>query len=97
MNPPGFDGRETAGGSVKKRDWIPFVSLGVFMGTLILGIAGFGFERIGRLEARMDRIEERLNDLDRRVSRIEGILMIRVDRAELSGPGEQGRDDPPEG
>ena len=44
----------------------------------------------------MDRIEERLNDLDRRVSRIEGILMIRVDRAELSGPVEQGRDDPPE-
>ena len=82
---------------MKKRGWIPFVSLGVFMGTLILGIAGFGFERIGRLEARMDRIEERLNDLDRRVSRIEGILMIRVDRGELSGPGEQGGDDPPEG
>ena len=81
---------------MKRKDWIPFVSLGVFLASLNLAIAGLGFERIARLEARIDRIEERLNDLDRRVSRIEGILMIRMDRAELSGPVEQSRENPPE-
>ncbi len=95
MSPDGLDGREPAGGSVKRKEWIPFVSLGVFLASLNLAIAGLGFDRIARLEVRIDRIEERLNDLDRRVSRIEGILMIRVDRAELSRPAEPNADDPP--
>lgn len=77
---------------MKKKEWIPFVSLGVFMAVMNLTIAGFGFERINRLEmrmdrieARMDRLEDRLSALEQRVSRIEGVLMIRVDRAE-AGP-----------
>lgn len=90
--PDGSDGRKTPGGNVKKRDWIPFVSLGVAQAALMLGIAGFGFAhlnarmdrleaRMDRLEARMDRLEERietrLDGLDRRVSRIEGVLRLR--------------------
>ena len=74
---------------MKRKDWIPFVSLGVFMAVMNLTIAGFGFERINRLEARMDRIEarmdrleERLSALEQRVSRIEGVLMIRVSPTE---------------
>ena len=59
---------------MKKRDWIPFVSLGVAQAALMLGIAGFGF---AHLNARLDRIEARLDDLDRRVSRIEGVLRLR--------------------
>ena len=73
---------------MKRKDWIPFVSLGVAQAALMLGIAAFGFAhldaRMDRLEARMDRIEDRLDDLDRRVSRIEGVLMLRADQ-ELSG------------
>ena len=72
---------------MKKKDWIPFVSLGVTQAALMLGIAAFGFAhlnaRMDRIEARMDRIEERLDDLDRRVSRIEGVLMLRAEQ-ELS-------------
>ena len=52
----------------KTRKWIPCVSLGVFMAVMNLTIAAFGFERIDRLEARMDRIE--------------GVLMLRVERAD---------------
>ena len=94
MSPDGLDGREAAGGSVKRREWIPFVSLGVFMAVMNLTIAAFGFERIDRLEARIDRIEtriearmgrleERLGSLEQRVSRIEGVLLLR----ERSGAG----------
>ncbi len=76
---------------MKKKEWIPFVSLGVAQAALMLGIAGFGFAhlnarldrleerlnaRMDRIEARMDRIETRLDDLDRRVSRIEGVLRL---------------------
>ena len=96
MSPHGLDGREPAGGSVKRKEWIPFVSLGVFMAVMNLTIAAFGFERIDRLEARMDRIEarvdriearmdrleERISVLEQRVSRIEGVLMLRVERAD---------------
>ena len=88
MSPSGLDGRQPAGGSVKRKEWIPFVSLGVFMAVMNLTIAAFGFERIDRLEARMDRIEariearmdrldERLSSLEQRVSRIEGVLLLR--------------------
>ena len=91
MSPQGLDGREPAGGSVKRKEWIPFVSLGVFLAVMNLTIAAFGFERIDRLEARMDRIEaridriearmdrleERLSSLEQRVSRIEGVLLLR--------------------
>ena len=104
MNPPGFDGRELAGGSVKRKEWIPFVSLGVFMAVMNLTIAGFGFERINRLEVRMDRlearidrIEERLSSLEQRVSRIEGVLMIRVDRADAGALPPDGGSEPPKG
>ncbi len=69
---------------MKKKDWIPFVSLGVAQAALMLGIAAFGFShldaRMDRIEARIDRIEERLDDLDRRVSRIEGVLMLRAEQ-----------------
>ena len=89
MSPEGLDGREPAGGSVKRKEWIPFVSLGVFMAVMNLTIAAFGFERIDRLEvrmdrieARMDRLEERISVLEQRVSRIEGVLMLRVERAD---------------
>lgn len=68
---------------MKKRDWIPFVSLGVFLGTMNLAIAGIGFSRIDRLEDRMDRfearIEQRLDDLDRRVSDLEARIEERLD------------------
>ena len=91
MSPDGLDGREPAGGSVKRKEWVPFVSLGVFLAVMNLTIAAFGFERIDRLEARMDRIEarmdriearmdrleERLSSLEPRVSRIEGVLLLR--------------------
>lgn len=63
------------------RNWIPFVTLGVLMAVMNLTVAAFGFERIDRLEARMDRFEERLSSLEPRVSRIEGVLMLQVDRA----------------
>lgn len=73
---------------MKRKEWIPFVSLGVFMAVMNLTIAAFGFERIDRLEARMDRMEariearmdrldERLSSLELRVSRIEGVLLLR--------------------
>lgn len=90
--PDGSHGRETPGGNVKRKEWIPFVSLGVAQAALMLGIAGFGFahlnarmdrleDRLDRLELRLDRLEERiesrLDDLDRRVSRIEGVLRLR--------------------
>ncbi len=103
-NPPGFDGRELAGGRVKRKEWIPFVSLGVFMAVMNLTIAAFGFERIDRLEARMDRlearmdrIEERLINLEQRVSRIEGVLMIRVERADARALPPGGGSEPPKG
>ena len=76
MSPEGLDGREPAGGSVKRKEWIPFVSLGVFMAVMNLTIAGFGFERIDRLEARMDRIEARMDRIEGRMDRIE----VRMDR-----------------
>ena len=76
MSPEGLDGREPAGGSVKRKEWIPFVSLGVFMAVMNLTIAGFGFERIDRLEARMDRIEARMDRIEARMDRIEA----RMDR-----------------
>ena len=80
--------------AVKKKDWIPFVSLGIVQAALMLGIAAFGFAhldaRMDRLEARMDRIEERLDDLDRRVSRIEGVLMLRADQDLSASAGEPG-------
>ena len=80
---------------MKRKDWIPFVSLGVAQAALMLGIAAFGFAhlnarmdrleaRMDRLEARLDRLEERVDSLDRRVARIEGVLMLRADQ-ELSG------------
>ena len=76
---------------MKRKDWIPFVSLGVAQAALMLGIAAFGFAhldtrmdrieaRMDRIEARMDRIEDRLDDLDRRVARIEGVLMLRAEQ-----------------
>lgn len=69
---------------MKRKDWIPFVSLGVAQAALMLGIAAFGFDhldaRMDRIESRMDRIEDRLDDLDRRVSRIEGVLMLRAEQ-----------------
>ena len=84
MNPDGFAGQESPEGNVKRKDWIPFVSLGVAQAALMLGIAAFGFAHLGarldRIEARMERIEERLDDLDRRVSRIEGVLMLRAEQ-----------------
>jgi len=116
MSPKGLDGREPAGGSVKRKEWIPFVSLGVFMAVMNLTIAAFGFERIDRLEtrmdrlevrlearmgrlearmdrleARMDRLEERLISLEQRVSRIEGVLRLRVEQADGGGLSEDGR------
>ena len=116
MSPKGLDGREPAGGSVKRKEWIPFVSLGVFRSVMNLTIAAFGFERIDRLEtrmdrlevrlearmdrlearmdrleARMDRLEERLISLEQRVSRIEGVLRLRVEQADGGGLSEDGR------
>ena len=89
---------------MKRKEWIPFVSLGVFMAVMNLTIAGFGFERINRLEVRMDRlearidrIEERLSSLEQRVSRIEGVLMIRVDRADAGALPPDGGSEPPKG
>ena len=76
MSPEGLDGREPAGGGVKRKEWIPFVSLGVFMAVMNLTIAGFGFERIDRLELRMDRIEARMDRIEARMDRIEA----RMDR-----------------
>ena len=80
---------------MKKKDWIPFVSLGVAQAALMLGIAAFGFAhldarmdrieaRMDRIEARIDRIEDRLDHLDRRVARIEGVLMLRTEEQDLS-------------
>ena len=90
MNSEEWGARQPPGGNVKKRDWIPFVSLGVFLGTMILTIAGLGFSRIDRLETRIDRLEarmeERLDDLDRRVSRIEGVLLLRAEEAADGDP-----------
>jgi len=104
MSPEGLGGRQPAGASVKRKEWIPFVSLGVFMAVMNLTIAGFGFERINRLEARMDRIEarmdrieDRLSSLEQRVSRIEGVLMLRVERADAGGLSEDGRPEEPKG
>ena len=77
---------------MKRKDWIPFVSLGIAQAALMFGIAGFAhldarMDRLeARLNARMDRIEERLDDLDRRVSRIEGILRPRADEEAGSAP-----------
>ena len=82
---------------MKRKEWIPFVSLGVFMAVMNLTIAGFGFERINRLGARMDRIEERLINLEQRVSRIEGVLMIRVERADARALPPGGGSEPPKG
>ena len=83
MNSEEWGVREPPGGNVKKRDWIPFVSLGVFLGTMNLAIAGLGFNRIDRLEDRMDRlevrIEARLDNLDRRVSDLEARMEERLD------------------
>ena len=64
------------------RNWVPFVSLGVFMAVMNLTIAAFGFERIDRLETRMDRLEVRL---DARMDRLEARmdrLEVRMDRLE---------------
>ncbi|GEM_PF-1998413 len=104
MSPEGLDGREPAGGSVKRKEWIPFVSLGVFMAVMNLTIAGFGFERINRIEARMDRIavrmdriEDRLSSLEQRVSRIEGVLMLRVERADAGASPPGGSREEPKG
>ncbi len=81
---------------MKRKEWIPFVSLGVFMAVMNLTIAAFGFERIDRLETRMDRLEaridridDRLSGLEQRVSRIEGVLLLGVERpdAGASPPG----------
>ena len=113
--PDGSDGREPPGGNVKRKDWIPFVSLGVAQAALMLGIAGFGFAhlnaRMDRLEARMDRLEARLDrfearldrfeerletrldDLDRRVSRIEGVLRLRpIEETAVEPSGMPGSD-----
>lgn len=86
---------------MKRKEWIPFVSLGVFMAVMNLTIAAFGFERIDRLEARMDRIEaridrleERLSSLEQRVSRIEGVLMLRVERADAGALPDDGPEEP---
>ena len=67
---------EPPGGMMKRRDWTLLVSLMVAQTTLILGIGAFGFYR---LDDRMDRMETRLDDLDRRVARIEGILRLQAD------------------
>ena len=88
---------------MKKRDWIPFVSLGVAQAALMLGIAGFGFAhlnaRMDRIEERLDRLEERietrLDDLDRRVSRIEGVLRLRPLDEPGGDPAPRGDDEPP--
>lgn len=111
MSPDGLDGREPAGGSVKRKEWIPFVSLGVFMAVMNLTIAAFGFERIDRLEARMDRIEarmdriearmdrleERISRVEQRVARIEGVLRLQVDRGDAAALAEGGRPEEPKG
>ena len=101
MSPDGLDGREPAGGSVKRKEWIPFVSLGVFMAVMSLTIAAFGFERIDRLEARMDRIEaridrleERLGRVEQRVSRIEGVLLLRERPGAGASPPGGGSEEP---
>ena len=90
-------------GMMKRRDWTLLVSLMVAQTTLILGIGGFGFyrlddrmdrmearldERMDRIEARMDWMETRLDDLDRRVARIEGILRLQAD----GDPSDEGPD-----
>ncbi len=93
---------------MKRKEWIPFVSLGVFMAVMNLTIAAFGFERIDRLEtrldslevrleARMDRIEERLIGLEQRVSRVEGVLRLRVEQADGDALSEDGRSEEPKG
>lgn len=75
------------------------------MAVMNLTIAGFGFERINRIESRIDRIEaqigerldrleDRLRALEQRVSRIEGVLMIRLDPTEPPADGVSGA--PPE-
>ena len=80
---------------MKRKDWIPFVSLGVAQAALMLGIAAFGFThlnarmdrleaRMDRIEARIDRIEERVTNLERLVARIEGVLMLRTEEQDLS-------------
>lgn len=64
------------------RNWVPFVSLGVFMAVMNLTIAAFGFERIDRLETRMDRLEVRLEArMDRLEARMDR-LEARIDRLE---------------
>ena len=66
---------------MKRKEWIPFVSLGVFMAVMNLTIAAFGFERIDRLEARIAwRFASRLR-LEARMDRLEA----RMDRIELIG------------
>ena len=72
---------------MKRKEWIPFVSLGVFMAVMNLTIAAFGFERIDRLEARMDRIEARMDRIEARMDRLEeriSVLRQRVSRIEES-------------
>lgn len=94
--PGGSRGGETPGENLKRNDWIPFISPGVAQAAPRLGIAGFGFAhlnaRMDRIEARPGRFEERLDGLDRRVFRIEGVLRLRsIDEvaAEPSGaPGD---------
>ena len=83
------ESRPSAGGMMKKKDWITLGSLMLAQAGLILGIFAFGYLRLearmdrleARVDARMDRIEGRLDDLDRRVARIEGILRLQVDEA----------------
>ena len=80
------------------RNWVPFLSLGVFMAVMNLTIAAFGFERIDRLETRMGRLEVRLearmDRLEARMDRLEARLTSleqRVSRIEgvLQIRGEQ--------
>ena len=83
---------------MKKKDWIPFVSLMMAQTTLILGIGAFGFHRLearldrmeARLDGRMDRLEVRMDRLEQRVARIEGFLGLENENeaaAPASGPG----------
>lgn len=65
---------------MKRKDWIPFVSLGVAQAALMLGIAGFGFAHLNaRIDGLEARLELRLDRLELRLDRLEGRMETRLD------------------